>query len=184
MLLGTAGGGDPRGEILPFMTLGAVLALFGVGLFVLEVLPGLHALRDRSVRERRAGVLYAVGRSGLYVRTRSFELREPWKRVQVVAIGAKRVAIATADAVHVIPVALTGRNTWMNRMNGSETQALTLHLHSAGSGPGGAVFLDRHAEWPHPTGASARPRACSSPVYDRGAECREDRSSSSWARVT
>ncbi len=105
VLLGTAGGGDPRGEIVPFMTLGAVLALFGVGVFVLEVLPGLHALRDRSVRERRAGVLYAVGRSGLYVRTRSFELREPWKRIKVVTIGKRRVAIATADVVLVIPVA-------------------------------------------------------------------------------
>ena len=105
VLLGTAGGGDPRGASLPFATVGAVTAVLGLGAFVLEVAPGLLALRDRSVRERRAGVLYAVGKSGLYMRTRSFERRESWKRVQVVRIGARRVAISTASFVHVIPMA-------------------------------------------------------------------------------
>ena len=105
VLLGTAGGGDPRGTLLPFATVGAATAILGLGAFVLEVSPGLLALRDRSVRERRAGVLYAVGKSGLYMRTRSFERRESWKRVERVRIGARRVAISTADFVHVIPLA-------------------------------------------------------------------------------
>ena len=104
-LLGTAGGGDARGEILPFTTVGAVVALMGLGSFVLELTPTLLALRDRSVRERRAGVLYAVGKSGLYIRTQSVERRESWKRVEVVRIGARRIAISAAGLVLAIPLA-------------------------------------------------------------------------------
>jgi hypothetical protein len=104
VLLGTAGGGDGRGELVPFTTVGAVVALMGLGSFVLELSPALLALTDRAVRERSAGVLYAVGRSGLYLRTKSFERRESWKRVQNVKIGARRIALSTSGLVHVIPM--------------------------------------------------------------------------------
>lgn len=104
VLLGTAGGGDARGEIVHFTKVGAFVALLGLGTFVLEICPALLALRDRSVGERSAGVLYAVGKSGLYVRTKSFERRESWKRVQVVKVGARRIALSTPGLVHVIPI--------------------------------------------------------------------------------
>lgn len=104
-LLGTSGGGDRQGELVRFTNVGAVVALIAVGSIILDVSPALFALRDRSVRERSSGVLYAIGASGLYVRTKSFERRESWERVFVVRAGSRRVAIFTASLVHVIPVA-------------------------------------------------------------------------------
>ena len=62
--------------------------------------------RDRFVRERTAGVLYAVGPQGLYVRTHQFERRDPWSGSGpvVVRTSKRRVAILTATReVHVIP---------------------------------------------------------------------------------
>jgi hypothetical protein len=104
VLLGTSGGGDRPGELVRFTSVGAVVALIAVASVVLDVSPALFALRDRAVRERSAGVLYAIGASGLYLRTQSFERREPWDHVYVLRAGSRRVAIFTASLVHVIPV--------------------------------------------------------------------------------
>jgi hypothetical protein len=104
-LLGTAGGADRHGEVVRFTNVGAIMAIVAVASIIADFLPSLLALRDRAVRERSAGVLYAIGASGLYARTHSFERRESWDRVRVVRVGPRRVALFTASLVHVIPQA-------------------------------------------------------------------------------
>ena len=105
VLLGTRGGADRAGEVIRFTNLGLVLLVLGVASFLVDLVPALLALRDRAVRERSAGVLYALGPNGLYVRSKSFEQREPWARVALVRAGSARVSLLTARAVHTIPCA-------------------------------------------------------------------------------
>ena len=89
---------------MPMALIGAVIALLGAAPPVLGFARALMAGRDRFVRERSAGVLYAVGPHGLYVRTHQFERRDAWSSPVVVRTSRRRVAIlnGTLD-VHVIP---------------------------------------------------------------------------------
>lgn len=60
-------------------------------------------LTDRSVVERRSGVLYAVGGAGLYVRSHNFEQRVPWDRVRHGASSKRGVVLETDEGVHAFP---------------------------------------------------------------------------------
>ena len=77
-------GADRPGDILRFTNVGIVIVAMAITSVLTELSPALFALGDRSVRERRTGALYALGVSGLYVRTESFERRESWERVHAV----------------------------------------------------------------------------------------------------
>ena len=89
---------------MPMALIGAVIALLGVAPPVLGFARALLAGGDRFVRERTAGVLYAVGPRGLYVRTHQFERRDSWSGPVVVRTSKRRVAILTGTLeVHVIP---------------------------------------------------------------------------------
>lgn len=103
-LLGTKGGGDMQGELIRFTSVATVVAVIAVGSLVVDFSPALFALRDRAVRDREAGVLYAIGKLGLYVRTQHFERRESWERVYIARSGARGVALFTVSGLHVIPV--------------------------------------------------------------------------------
>jgi len=96
---------DDKALLTLLMLVAAVTAAFAVGILGLVFSPGLLALRDRFVRERRAGVLYAVGPSGIYIRTQSFERRETWDGVFALRLSRTRVAIRSASLIHVIPLA-------------------------------------------------------------------------------
>ena len=88
----------------PLMLVAAFITAFAVGLLALDFSPALLALRDRFVRERSAGVLYAVGPSGLYMRTQSLERRELWDGVSALRVSRKRLSLRSGSGIHVIPL--------------------------------------------------------------------------------
>jgi len=88
----------------PFTIVAAVIIAIALGLLALNFSPALLALRGRFVRERCEGALYAVGPSGLYVRTQSFERRDIWEGVSDLRVSDKRVAINSRSGIHVIPL--------------------------------------------------------------------------------
>ena len=88
----------------PLMIVAAFITAIALGLLALDFSPALLALRDRFVRERSAGVLYAVGPSGLYMRTQCLERREMWDGVSALRVSSKRVALRSGSGIHVIPL--------------------------------------------------------------------------------
>lgn len=88
----------------PFLLVAAYMIAIALGLLALDFSAALLALGHGFVRERSAGVLYAAGPSGLYMRTQSFERREMWDGISGLRLSKKRLSIHSKSGIHVIPL--------------------------------------------------------------------------------
>ena len=103
LFLGAARSSNDGSMLTSLTVVGLFTSTLAMGIQALVLSPALFALRGRFGRECRAGVLYAVGPSGLYLRTHSFERRDHFGGISELRVSRNRVAIGTGSVIHAIP---------------------------------------------------------------------------------